>query len=429
MNASRDGRQLYCVITDANGNTVTTDTVTMKMSNALAITKQPESVAVPDGETAKVSVEASGSGLTYTWWVAAPGSTKFSKSSITTNYYAVAMNASRAGRQLYCVVTDANGNNVQSDTVTIDMSIPLVITKQPENVAVAEGEFAKVSVEASGEGLVYEWWFAAAGSTKFSKSSITTSSYSAKMDASRSGRQLYCIVTDAYGARVQSDTVTMSMITPLEITKQPVSATALDGKIVEVVVEAVGDGLTYEWWVAPANSTNFSKSSITTNVYAAPMNSTRDGRKVYCVVTDAYGNSVTSDTVSIHLNPGFVYEYSETYGGLVITGYTGTDTAITIPEAMNGETVTCVGDGAFMGNAALVSVKIPQTVTRIGENAFKGCSSLTDVNVPNTITKIEASTFEACTSLTSITLPNCITVIGKRAFYGCSKLASMNSIG
>ena len=219
------------------------------------------------------------------------------------------------------------------------------------------------------------------------------------------------------------------MITPLEITKQPVSATALDGKIVEVVVEAVGDGLTYEWWVAPANSTNFSKSSITTNVYAAPMNSTRDGRKVYCVITDAYGNSVTSDTVSIHLNPGFVYEYSETYGGLVITGYIGADTTITIPEVMNGETVTCVGDGAFMGNAALVSVKIPQTVTWIGENAFKGCSSLTDVNVPNTITKIEASTFEACTSLTSITLPNCITVIGKRAFYGCSKLASMNSIG
>ena len=429
MNASRSGRQLYCVITDASGNTVTTDTVTMNMLTPLVITKQPESVRVAEGEIAKVSVEASGDDLSYLWWYAPSGSTKFYKSSVTTASYAVQMNATRAGRRLYCVVTDAYGKSVQSETVTIDLSTPLEITKQLESVTVAEGERAKVSIEASGDGLSYEWWIAAAGSTKFSKSSVTGSSYSTVMNASRSGRQVYCIITDAYGASVQSDTVTLNMITPLEITKQPVSATALAGENVEVIVEAVGDGLTYEWWWATATSTNFSKSSITTNVYAVPMNSTRDGRKVYCVVTDAYGNSVTSDTVSIHLNPGFVYEYSETYGGLVITGFTGADTAISIPEAMNGETVTCVGDGAFMGNASLQSVKIPQTVTRIGENAFKGCSSLTDVNVPNTITKIEASTFEACTSLTSITLPNCITVIGKRAFYGCTKLASMNSNG
>jgi hypothetical protein len=31
MESSRDGRRVYCVITDQYGNSVTTDTVTLKM--------------------------------------------------------------------------------------------------------------------------------------------------------------------------------------------------------------------------------------------------------------------------------------------------------------------------------------------------------------------------------------------------------------
>ena len=121
MNASRAGRQLYCVVTDAYGNSVTTNTVTIDMIPTLAITKQPESVKVAEGALANVKVEASGEGLKYAWWIAAAGSTSFSKSSVTAASYSVAMNASRAGRQLYCVITDASGNSVKSNTVTIDM--------------------------------------------------------------------------------------------------------------------------------------------------------------------------------------------------------------------------------------------------------------------------------------------------------------------
>ena len=67
----------------------------------------------------------------------------------------------------------------------------LAITKQPESVKVAEGALANVKVTASGEGLKYAWWIAAAGSTSFSKSSVTAASYSVAMNATRAGRQLY----------------------------------------------------------------------------------------------------------------------------------------------------------------------------------------------------------------------------------------------
>ena len=159
-----------------------------------------------------------------------------------------------------------------------------------------------VSVSASGNGLTYEWWYAAAGSTKFYRSSITTATYTTRMDETRDGRKLYCVVRDSHGQSVRSTTVSINMDTTLSITRQPVSATARDGELVSVSVSASGNGLTYEWWYAAAGSTKFYRSSITTATYTTRMDETRDGRKLYCVVRDSHGQSVRSSTVTLNMS-------------------------------------------------------------------------------------------------------------------------------
>ena len=211
------------------------------------------------------------------------------------------MDASRAGRKLYCVVSDAYGNSVQSNVVTLGMIPTLAITKQPTSVKVAEGAKATVKVTATGEGLKYAWWIAPATSSTFSKSSVTGASYSVTMDATRSGRKLYCVVSDSYGNSVKSNTVTLSMIPTLAITKQPTSVKVAAGEKATVKVTATGEGLKYAWWIAPATSSTFSKSSVTGASYSVTMDATRSGRKLYCVVSDAYGNSVKSNTVTINM--------------------------------------------------------------------------------------------------------------------------------
>ena len=55
----------------------------MTVGEALTIIAQPEDYVGPLGSTASFTVEASGSGLTYQWYVKKPTATKFSKSSIT----------------------------------------------------------------------------------------------------------------------------------------------------------------------------------------------------------------------------------------------------------------------------------------------------------------------------------------------------------
>ena len=309
MTADRDGRQVYCVITDKYGNSVQSDVVTLSMEHHVTIVTQPQDVTVAEGETATVTVEATGDGLTYAWYWAKAGSTKFNlTTTFTGNTYTMAMTPDRAGRQIYCVVTDEYGNSVKTNTVTLNMEevkTPLEITKQPENVEVAAGEMATVTVEATGDGLTYAWYYKDAGSSKFRlTTSFTGNTYSVEMTAARNGRQIYCVITDQYDNSVTTETVTLTMKeeerTPLEITKQPESVEVAAGETVTITVEATGDGLTYAWYYKDAGSSKFRlTTSFTGNTYSVEMTAARNGRQVYCVITDQYDNTVTTEIATM----------------------------------------------------------------------------------------------------------------------------------
>ena len=122
MNEDRDGRYVYCKITDSYGNTVKSKTVSINMQTPLEILTQPKSVRVDEGATAKVTVKAQGDGLTYKWYYKNPGATKYSyTSSFTGNSYSITMNDSRDGRYVYCRVYDKYGNFIKTNTVSLRM--------------------------------------------------------------------------------------------------------------------------------------------------------------------------------------------------------------------------------------------------------------------------------------------------------------------
>ena len=60
---------------------------------------------------------------------------------------------------------------------------------------------------------------------------------------------------------------------------------------------------------------------------------------------------------------------------IALTGYTGSDTKITLPEAINGRIVAAIDAGAF-ANAGLQEIVLHGAIETIGEKAFAGCSQL-----------------------------------------------------
>ena len=207
MSDKSKDRRVLCIITDAFGNKVQSKTVILR--EAVSVTTEPKNTYVKSGSTAKVSLEASGDGLTYQWYIKNAGQTKYSKSSVTAATYSCKMNEKSKDRLVYCVVTDQYGKTVKSKTIILRMAA--TITTQPENVTVEEGKTAKVTFQAVGDALTYQWYIKNEGGTKFSKSSVTSAAYSCKMSEKADGRQVYCVVTDKYGKTAKTDTVTLSM--------------------------------------------------------------------------------------------------------------------------------------------------------------------------------------------------------------------------
>ncbi len=139
--------------------------------------------------------------------------------------------------------------------------------------------------------------------------------------------------------------------------------------------------------------------------------------------------------------------------------YTQADKAIFfIPHSVSGKVVlldgiTEIKAGQFLNYPHIDSLVIPESVTKIGEAAFVGCTTLKSITLPfigqsldsaennsfgyvfgtvpatlNTVTilngtKIADGAFKNCESITTVNLPEGITTIGKEAFANCMGLS------
>jgi hypothetical protein len=209
------------------------------------------------------------------------------------------MTDARAGRRVLCRVYDKFGNVVKSKSVLLTQ--PVKITKQPKSVCVNNGESVTIKVTAAGQGLSYRWYYRDAGETEYTYTdSFKSNTYSVTMTDARNGRRILCRVYDKYGNEVRSKSVVIAQ--PVKIVQQPKDVTVANGRTARVTVIAEGEGLTYTWYYANVGATEFTyTASFKDYDYAVEMNASRDGRQVCCVVTDKFGNSVTSNTVSLNM--------------------------------------------------------------------------------------------------------------------------------
>lgn len=113
-----------------------------------------------------------------------------------------------------------------------------------------------------------------------------------------------------------------------------------------------------------------------------------------------------------------------------ITGYTGNDTHIVVPDTIDGIVVKGIDSNVFENNA-LESIVFPNnSYFHMNSGAFKNCKNLKKVYGLN-VTSIASSVFYGCTSIETISSTDTsglyfpkLSLIYQYAFYGCTNLTT-----
>ncbi len=301
--ASWDGIQLYCKVSDKTGKSVNSNTVKIILSDVLAVTQQPTNKTVALGNSVTLSLKAKGENLTYQWYYKKATATAWNAWNGRTHASeTVTPNESWNGIQLYCKVSDKSGNSLNSSTVKLILSGVITVTQQPTNKTVLLGKSVTLSLKAEGAGLTYQWYYKKAGESSFSAwNGRTHASESVTPNVSWNGMQLYCLIKDSTGKSVKSNTVKVTVTgEELKITAQPTNKTVKLGNSLTVSLTAQGSGLSYQWYYKKTGQSSFSAWGGRTHASeTCKPNETWNGMQLYCLVKDAFGKSVKSNTIKI----------------------------------------------------------------------------------------------------------------------------------
>ena len=236
-------------------------------------------------------------------------------------FYSTALTLENSGQMFRVTVSDSKGNSVTSDTVSMTTT-PLKILRQPASVKVALNEVARFNVTVQGDGLTYKWYYQNPGE-EVSEAGSTAGMYSPYYnytikETNKSGRAMWCVITDKYGNTVTSnkaylwldtdpnapstieapaslitygDTTSSGSAVPasadtLAITRQPQNHIDEDGTTAIFTVEAQGVGLTYVWETSTDGGETWTR--LTNPVNPTPLATNANG--IYTVSKLQIGN-------------------------------------------------------------------------------------------------------------------------------------------
>lgn len=183
-----DAGSYTCVVTGAGGATVTSDAATVTVNALPVITTQPTAKTVNEGGTLTLNIVATGA-TKYQWKknktsIGGATSATFTKANVT---------PTDAGSYT-CTVTGAGGD-VISDAAVVTINALPVITQQPANQEITEGDTLTLDIVATGA-TGYQWKkdnveISGATSATYTKENTTT--------ANDAGSYV-CVVTGAGGS-------------------------------------------------------------------------------------------------------------------------------------------------------------------------------------------------------------------------------------
>ncbi len=175
-------------------------------------------------------------------------------------------------------------------------------------------------------------------------------------------------------------------------------------------------------------------------------------------ITDNSSSSSELPLTEIKDGITFILSRDKTYE---VASFDGSKSLVSIPNTINGASVTTIGNKAFFECSSLESIEIPNSVKHVGFEAFSGCSGLKKVNYLGSVDEwvqvgfyptsnptlyandlhingellthakissapeINECAFQNCQSLKTVEISKNVVSISDEAFENCSSLQSV----
>jgi hypothetical protein len=242
------------VTSTCNGSVpVNSNAATVTVCAPPAIASQPASPSINSGQTATLSIVASGSGpLSYQWYEGASGTTTTPVGANSASFTTPALTATKT--YWVRVTSTCNGTqSVNSNTATVTVCNATGITTHPLSQTINSGQTATLSVAAGGSApFTYQWYEGPSGTTT---TPVGTNSASFTTPALTVTKTYWVKVTGGCGS-ANSNAATITVCTPPGIATHPASQTISSGAAATLSVVASGSGpFSYQWFEGASGTT------------------------------------------------------------------------------------------------------------------------------------------------------------------------------
>lgn len=332
---------------------------------AVNITSNPASVSITSGQSATLSVGATGSSPSYQWYVgSAPSTTTPTGSnssllevspSVTTSYWVRVTNS--------CSTADSS-----TATVTVTCTPPSIST-HPQNRSIFLGSSTTLTVTASGSNRTYQWYTGTSGDISSPISGATSTS----VQVSPSSTTSYWVRVSACGSNADSNAATVTVTCQTTISSHPQNQTIASGQSVSLSVSASPGSPTYQWYTGTAPDTSSPIGGATSSsVLVSPTQTTSYWVRVSGCGSPQNSNTATVTVIctpAINTHPQGATINSGQTANLSVSATSATTITYQWYQGSSGNTSTPVGT-----NSSSLSVS-PATSTSYWVRLTNACGS------------------------------------------------------
>ena len=373
-NVSAGNAGIYTVVVSGVCGVPTTNSATLFVNANTVVFLPPTNVTVCAGMTANFSVNATGTGLSYQWYQGAvPLSGR-------TNYLLSLPDVGSKDGGVYTAVVSGICGAPVTNSATLAVNTNAVIVTPLANATNCPGTSANFSVNATGTGLLYQWYKGATLLSGHATNVLTLNNVS-PADAGT-----YSVTISGICGLTVTNSAVLVVNTNALVSTAPSNSTNCPGTTANFSVNAIGTGLTYQWYKSTGPLSGQTGSTLTiptvsaadagvytvviSGVCGAPItnNATLTVNQNVSVapiagVTNNIGGSVTFTAVPSGAGP---FNYQWFRAGTVLTGQTNSTLTLNNVQPQDGGTyiVSVTGAcGQAAVTAALLAINLPPTAT------------------------------------------------------------------